>query len=400
MDARGLDLFGSQGKAVTAVIEYVRDGCTLRAFLLPSMQNVMICLTGIKTPTFKRSDDGSEQAEPFAAEAKFFIESRLLQREVMVVIEGTAGANLLGSIQHPRGNISEFLIKEGYARIVDWSFGQISSGRDQLRASEKAAKEKGIRIWRDWQPSNAGIPEGDRTFSAVVVEIVNPERFYVVMADGTRKELALSSVRQPRRDRSSEPPAGDVEATADGEAPRRARPLFDTPFMLEAREFLRKKLIGETVTCYIDYVKPAEGRYPEKTCVTCTHGNVNIGEALIRKGLSTALRHRNDDDSRSSKYDDLLSAEVEASGANRGLHIVNTGAKPSGAKVQEIQSKQTADRCVINIAGSLSPPLHASERREPSLSRWRWHCCHVTSNPLIGTFPIPLPLRVLFAYTT
>ena len=133
-----------------AIVEYVRDGCTLRAFLLPKYQYVTIMLTGIKTPGFKRSTEGKDVPEPFAGrnqsqsyifltfslfpsrrrllllllllfccagvteEAKFFTESRLLQREVQVVLEGVSGNNnFLATVLHPAGNIAEFLVREG-----------------------------------------------------------------------------------------------------------------------------------------------------------------------------------------------------------------------------------------------------------------------------------------------
>ena len=35
----------------------------------------------------------------------------------------------------------------------------------------------------------------------------------------------------------------------------------------------------------------------------------NIAEALVSKGLVKVVRHRQDDDSRSAHYDDLLAAE-------------------------------------------------------------------------------------------
>ena len=70
----------------------------------------------------------------------------------------------------------------------------------------------------------------------------------------------------------------------------------------------------------IDYIKPANDGFPERTCATVTIGGINIAEALISKGLATALRHRQDDDQRSSHYDDLLAAESRASKNGKGLH--------------------------------------------------------------------------------
>ena len=90
--------------------------------------------------------------------------------------------------------------------------------------------------------------------------------------------------------------------------------------MFEAREFLRKKLIGKKVHILIDYIKSASDGYPERQCATVTVGDINIAEALISKGLGTALRHRQDDDQRSSCYDDLLAAEHRAGKNAKGLH--------------------------------------------------------------------------------
>ncbi len=88
-------------------------------------------------------------AEPLAEEAKYFTEMRLLQRDVTVVLEGTlflselwfpvrgfssyicvsfllkelhyfsltgqgvTGQNVLGTVLHPKGNISELLLESG-----------------------------------------------------------------------------------------------------------------------------------------------------------------------------------------------------------------------------------------------------------------------------------------------
>lgn len=40
-------------------------------------------------------------AEPFAEEAKYFTEVRLLQRDVKIVLEGASNQNLLGTVIHP-----------------------------------------------------------------------------------------------------------------------------------------------------------------------------------------------------------------------------------------------------------------------------------------------------------
>ncbi|XP_071115378.1 staphylococcal nuclease domain-containing protein 1-like [Haliotis cracherodii] len=302
-------------KPIEAVIEHVRDGCTVRAFLLPSFHYVTVMLSGIKCPMF-RQEDGKQVAEVYAEEAKFFTECRLLQRDVHIILEGVSNMNLLGTVIHPNGNIAELLLKEGFARCVDWSMGVVSQGADKLRSAEKVAKDKRSRIWKDYKPSGQSIDVKDKTFSGKVVEVVNGDALVVKIGDSTMKKVFLSSIRPPRQ---SQEPAGEG-APAKDTSNRRVRPLYDIPYMFEAREFLRKKLIGKKVNVEIDYIQPPNQGYPEKTCCTITIGGINVAEALVSKGFATVLRYRQDDDQRSSHYDVLLAAEARAEKKGVGLH--------------------------------------------------------------------------------
>lgn len=64
----------------------------------------------------------------FAEEARFFVESRLLQRDVEIVLESVNNANFVGSILFPKGNIAEALLREGFAKCVDWSMAFMKTG--------------------------------------------------------------------------------------------------------------------------------------------------------------------------------------------------------------------------------------------------------------------------------
>ncbi len=50
---------------------------------------------------FKMDETAKQVAEAFAEEAKYYTESRLLQRDVQIVLEGVSNQFLLGSILHP-----------------------------------------------------------------------------------------------------------------------------------------------------------------------------------------------------------------------------------------------------------------------------------------------------------
>uniref|UniRef100_A0A674MCE2 Staphylococcal nuclease domain-containing protein 1 n=1 Tax=Takifugu rubripes TaxID=31033 RepID=A0A674MCE2_TAKRU len=303
-------------KPVNAIIEHVRDGSVVRALLLPDYYLVTVMLSGVKCPVFRREADGTETPEPFAAEAKFFTESRLLQRDVQIILESCPNQIILGTILHPNGNITELLLKEGFARCVDWSMAVYTQGAEKLRAAERSAKERKVRIWKDYVAPTANLDQKDRQFVAKVMQVLNADAMVVKLNSGEYKTIHLSSIRPPRNE--------GEEKNKDKD--KRFRPLYDIPYMFEAREFLRKKLIGKKVNVTVDYIRaatgPAEGTptFAERTCATVTIGGINIAEALVSKGLATVIRYRQDDDQRSSHYDELLAAEARAIKNGKGLH--------------------------------------------------------------------------------
>eukprot|EP00794_Sanderia_malayensis_P012792 gene12792-14103_t len=304
-----------RGKPVNAIIEMVRDGSTVRAFVLPTFEYVTVLMTGIKCPMFKMEGD-KQVPEMYAQEAKFFTDSRLLQREVQIIFEGVSNQNFLGTIIHPAGNIAELMLREGFARCVDWSMGVLSSGHEKYRQAEKSAKQKQLRIWKNYSPASTAVTIKDSEFTGKVVEVVNADAVVVMLPSKEFKKIFFSSLRPPR----AQPKDEDGQENGPNRDNKRGKPLYDVPYMFEAREFLRKKLIGKKVDVKIDYIKPANDGFPERTCATVTIGGINVAEALISKGLATALRHRQDDDQRSSQYDDLLAAENRASKNGKGLH--------------------------------------------------------------------------------
>lgn len=328
---------------IKAVIEHVRDGSTVRAFLLPSFHYVTVMLSGIKCPGYKIGEDGrvSQDAEPYAEEAKYFTEVRLLQKDVEIILEGVSNQNFLGTISHPNGNISEALLREGFAKCVDWSIAVVTAGPEKYRAAEKVAKEKRSRIWKSYQPP-ASTGDATGSFTAKVIEVVMGDALVIKTEKGAYQKIWLSSVRPPRAEDAG---GKDAEQKTPG---RQFRPLYDIPFMFEAREFLRKRLIGKKVQVTVDYVQASNQQFPERSCCTVTIGGQNVAEALILKGLASVVRYRQGDENRSSQYDQLLAAESKAEKSRKGIHSLkrdtSEGALPMPksdmipiVRVQELQ---------------------------------------------------------------
>ncbi|CAF1488719.1 unnamed protein product [Rotaria sp. Silwood1] len=323
-----------------AIVEYIRDGNSVRCLLVPSYYLVTIQLSGIKCPILKRDDNSIN--EPFSEEAKQFVETRLLQRQVKIILDGVNNQNLLGTLLHPNGNIALYLLKEGLAKCVDWSLTLLQQGwREKYRTAEKFAKDNRLKIWQNYVPQTGPIDNDSndsntasaingksndptlKGYQAKVLEIINGDGLTIRdLRDNKIKRIYLSSVRTPR--------AADFQQKSDENNPNLnrqqiKRPLYEIPYLFDARELLRKRLIGKTVRIITDYIQPASNDYPEKICCTVYIGNVNIGEALISKGFAKTLRHRHDDEQRSSHYDDLLTAEQQAEKRSLGLFSTRSG---------------------------------------------------------------------------
>jgi staphylococcal nuclease domain-containing protein 1 len=96
-------------------------------------------------------------------------------------------------------------------------------------------------------------------------------------------------------------------------------------FNLEAKEFLRKKLVGnKKIMVKIDYRRTLEKTKGDKKIeeerryVTILVNNKSIAVELVAAGLATVQKRQ--DQEKSESYDNLLRADAEARKTNKGMH--------------------------------------------------------------------------------
>jgi staphylococcal nuclease domain-containing protein 1 len=267
----------------------------------------MLLIAGIRAPSTKRTNpsDGKEQpAEPFGEEAQQFVEMRLLQRNIVVNVLGVSpNGQLVGNVKHPvNGSIAPYLLKSGYARCTDHHSTLLGADMGVLRQAEKEAKDKNIGVYQGHvAPKTSPGAENE----AVVSRVQSADTLYLRSKAGTEKRINLSSVRQPK---PSDPK--------------------QSPWGAEAKEFLRKKLIGKHVKFVINGKRPATEGYDEREMATLSINGKNVGLMLVENGLASVIRHRQDDTDRSPIYDDLLLAEQQAQQEGKGMW----GTKPPTTK--------------------------------------------------------------------
>lgn len=62
----------------------------------------------------------------------------------------------------------------------------------------RSAKEKRLRMWKDYAPSGPVIDAKDKEFQGKVVEVINADAMNIKLADGSIKKIFLASIRPPR----------------------------------------------------------------------------------------------------------------------------------------------------------------------------------------------------------
>ncbi|KAF2482820.1 hypothetical protein BDY17DRAFT_325072 [Neohortaea acidophila] len=289
-----------KGQALEAVVERVLSGDRLicRLLLSPTQHvQTTVLLAGVRAPTTTRTNpsDGSTQpGEPLGTESQAFAEDRLLQRGVQVRILGVSPNNLLvGEVRHPVGNIAEFLLKEGLARCVDHHSTLLGAEMGKLRQAERSAKERQAGLFKSHVSARQG---GGGESEAVVSRVVSADTILVRNKTGQERRISLSSIRQPK-------PTDPKQS----------------PFTAEAKEFLRRRLIGKHVKVTTDGKRPATEGYDEREMATVSQNGKNVAVGLVENGYASVIRHRMDDADRSPLYDDLLAAEEAAQKEGKGM---------------------------------------------------------------------------------
>lgn len=347
-----------KGKPVKALIDYVKDGSSLRVILLDgSFISINFNFTGILCPrlnatgaaTESQSDaaeEGKPDEDPFSQQARYFTEVRLLHREVDIVMEYLdANKNVsfvYGTALHPKGNVAAELMKNGLAKISERTIGFTSKeAQVQYRYAELAAKAGRLMMWG--LPSE--VPAASHSFSGTVVEVHSGDSVSV-LPDAPAAGPAPAEIRL---------------ALAHTRAPRLA-PKGDEPFAAESKEFVRSRLIGKKVTVTVEYERhmaaggsaAAEENGPVpvlRLFVTLRFAHsksspagLNIALLVVSAGLAAAVRASG---RRAEDYDRLLIAEAEARCAGRGLH----GAKQpeAAARLTDLSQDSKRARSFFNL---------------------------------------------------
>ncbi|KAM9953356.1 hypothetical protein ACTFIR_008422 [Dictyostelium discoideum] len=357
------DLFNKlKGKQLTAVIEQVRNAASYRVTITPSFHTFLIQLSGVQCPGYKKDNNNQMQPEPFALEAESFISKNLLHRDVQLTLDTfDKQGNLFGTIKCADRDVACELLKNGLGTYVPWS-GATRSAPDQmlLKQAEETAKGQGIRVWYQSpssSSSSSSTPSSSSSSSnepypkeidGKVIDIGN-NGTVGILSENDRKEykVTLASIRVPNFTKPSEKEDKDSK--------------FERYYAYEAKEWLRKRLIGQKVIAKLEFIRPAiaSSNLPEKPYYSVFLGKGNVSLGLVEAGLARLTEHKGADN-RAIDYEALITAENKAKKKHSGLYS-NKDSAPS-FNVNDVSSedknlKAKAQKLLPHIRGIVLPAV-------------------------------------------
>ncbi|KAK9313685.1 hypothetical protein V1524DRAFT_183116 [Lipomyces starkeyi] len=301
-----------KGQQLDAIVERIINGDrTLVRLLLPGQHvQVPLLIAGVRAPRSASTTDAAvEPGEPLGDAAKYYVEARLLQRNVKVEVVGASNQGVLvGILLHPAGNIAEKLLESGLAHVSDWQSNFLGAANmSRLRAAEQTAKAKGINLWHGVTlPGAKGGAELDKSFTATVARVISADTLSLRTKTGEEKIVQLASIRGPRQTDAQQ-----------------------APYVNAAREFVRKKAIGKHVKVVILHTRPKSEQFEERDMATVelaratgqSTGSSDLAALLVENGYATVIRHRKDQvEDRSPIWDELLEKEDAAVKGKKGFH--------------------------------------------------------------------------------
>lgn len=202
-------------------------------------------------------------------------------------------------------------------------FGELSAGAEEVVGAElaklyaediTAAKSKQVGFWAvaKTAASRAGSGPSGRTFTSQVVEANSGDSITVTYPkNGTHLRIFFSNLRAPKM--------GNFARNTPGE-----------DWAFQAREYLRKSLVGKKVRVILEYKKKIEIKQHdgetysrELQCATVFDGDRNVSELILEKGLAKFMTPREGEE-HTSYLVSLSEAEKKGISSSSGIYSKKT----------------------------------------------------------------------------
>ncbi|MES1905474.1 MAG: nuclease domain-containing protein, partial [Paramarteilia canceri] len=302
-----LSFFIKQETKVPVVIEKILDSNFYRVLHIHEnfyWRYFLVQLVGIKT--------GPKSTE-WGLSAKNMLEHTFLQRD--------ATLNVHSQVDNQFNiDIAQNLLENGLGTVEYSQYLDQKVSLEYMKSYEIAAKAGKTKTTLQKYNSDNRIFNGnhngtlsllDKYFTAKVKEIGAGDSLIIQNPkDGQIKRIFFSSTIFSKKQESKQK---QIQIANPNK-------VYTIPFLFEAREYLRKHTLGKTLSFTVDYIVAGSEYIPERICCTVYLEGRNIGCELIEKGFALCMKHKKDDNKKSSELLLLQKAEENAIKKSIGLH--------------------------------------------------------------------------------
>ena len=288
----------------------------------------------------QRRSNNSLISHDTVLKAKEFVEEKLLHQNVKIkMLCNDKKGNIYSMVRHMQGDIAPLLLRNGFAKYVGWTANVCDTQyKAKLLDSKKYAKKNRVGLWKSDEHTNNDT--NDEVLFCTVTRIINGDTIEVSYKpkksnDDVKetkkitKRFTLASIRAPNigqlLSRDSQAYLKKSKKDKDKYDANRAELERLRYWGLEAKEVLRKRLIGKNVKLIHEYSREVTDpilieRYGKKQDFASVYVNdQNIANFLAKEGLVNVLFHAKGD-KRSQDYDLLYKSEELAIKKQKGMH--------------------------------------------------------------------------------
>ena len=325
-------------KEFEANVDGIKNSTTFSLFLLPTHENIILSLAGVKSVSF--DDEKTREAAKTDARNKFLnkkIHIRITQFNEQFKHFHDNTPSFIGSIVDPLLQIAVAdTVAKGFA-VYNKKSQDYCPNADQILMKQFIAQQNKVGFWQTHDPE---VVESEKSMAGIITSIKGSNGLNIIV-DGENKVFYLNSVSVPRY-------STIINIEAGG---------------FEAREFLRKKYIKKFVSIEV------EGQIEDRVYATVSMKGLSINEDIVQNGLATYSEPVCG--VKSCRQQQILDAEKKAKEAKVGIwsekfepYVITdfTSSKQLQEQLAQIQGKKV--RCIIEYILSstrytvLIPELH------------------------------------------
>eukprot|EP01022_Parablepharisma_sp_SALTPOND_P019994 TRINITY_DN35190_c0_g1_i1.p2 TRINITY_DN35190_c0_g1~~TRINITY_DN35190_c0_g1_i1.p2 ORF type:complete len:919 (-),score=143.15 TRINITY_DN35190_c0_g1_i1:10592-13348(-) len=316
-----------EGGKTEGIVEYVYSSTLFSVLLVKYRTVVKISLEYLLS--LPGGAKGTEQQQKLNKRAKLFAERLIQQKDVTVTMGKYDASNALiqGKITSKDGtDIAGELLANGYARLMIQTPDMDAKYYTKLRVAMNQAQVSHKGFWKE-TPLKAEEEKGEDKgkYTARVIEINSGDSLTVAkIGSDDEKRVFLAGIKAPK-------------------LPPPTAPEKSQPYAWEAKEHLRKLLIGKQVEVEVEYTKipKAEGEQPPGAPAKKPMTFVNVvlpdgrcaNVEMLETGLATVVTPRTDE-KLTRYYEKMNEAANKAKAAKKGIHAV--GVKPPLHSYQDL----------------------------------------------------------------